>query len=349
MAIGPHDTTTYGKVQVPILNGALAYGNRPTSTYCPGERDDTRSNLSDGNVVWISGCVAGATNILVADSDYEVLTEYEIEVVRDIETSFDIELVFLGSSFTSTQKSFVRRAADRWEQIITEGIPDVAVDFDSDAMSWWSRWGIPYRIVAKETIDDVRVYVYKPPLSSSVWASGGVLWYSVSNTMPILGAIKLREDVFTEPEHIVVEMAMHEIAHALGFGTLWDERGLLGNPSDTDPDADTYFAGLLAIDAFNYAGGWGYTGRKVPVENGGNDGHWRESVFDAELMSPESEWNRSEVLSDITLQSMADIGYKVDLSHAEPYTLPPASKPAAPLDLGPRCDITHLPPPGVQH
>ena len=84
-----------------------------------------------------------------------------------------------------------------------------------------------------------------------------------------------------EPEHIIiiVDIVVHEIAHALGFGNLWDEHGLLGNPSVTDPVADTYFAGLQAIAAFNSAGGWGYTGRKVPVENGGNDGHWRESVF----------------------------------------------------------------------
>ena len=58
----------------------------------------------------------------------------------------------------------------------------------------------------------------------------------------------------------------------------------------------------------------------------------------------------SEPLSDITLQSLADLGYKVDLSLADPYTVPPASKPvAASLDHRPRCDVRHLPPPGVQH
>ena len=59
----------------------------------------------------------------------------------------------------------------------------------------------------------------------------------------------------------------------------------MGNPSKEDPDADTYFKGPLALAAFNAAGGLRYQkGMKVPVENGGNDGHWRQSVFGSELM-----------------------------------------------------------------
>ena len=63
----------------------------------------------------------------------------------------------------------------------------------------------------------------------------------------------------------------------------------------------------------------------MPVENTGGpgtrDGHWRESVFRNELMSgfiaaPDNP------LSRLTVASLQDLGYKVDLTKAEAYTLP---------------------------
>ena len=66
---------------------------------------------------------------------------------------------------------------------------------------------------------------------------------------------------------------------------------MLRNPSrPSSPGVDTYFAGPLAIAAFDAAGGTAYTGEKVPVENnavaGQADAHWRESVLGSELMTP---------------------------------------------------------------
>ncbi len=69
----------------------------------------------------------------------------------------------------------------------------------------------------------------------------------------------------------------------------------------------------------------------MPVENdpaqGGVDSHWRQTVFGNELMS---SWG-GEPISAITIQSLADIGYTVDVGQADPYTLPvqPAAKPLA--------------------
>ncbi len=91
---------------------------------------------------------------------------------------------------------------------------------------------------------------------------------------------------------------------------------------------------LLQV-AFDYAGGVSYPGNKVPVENqegpGSQDGHWRESVFGDEIMSPFVSGS-VEPLSAITIQSLADSGYAVDISQADPYRLPPrgSSTPRAP-------------------
>ena len=69
---------------------------------------------------------------------------------------------------------------------------------------------------------------------------------------------------------------------------------------------------------------------KVPVENekggvGTRDGHWRQSVFGPhELMegfaSPGAAMRQP--LSAITIQSLADLGYIVDVTQADAYTLP---------------------------
>ena len=89
--------------------------------------------------------------------------------------------------------------------------------------------------------------------------------------------------------------------------------------------ADTHFDGAAAIAAFNAAGGTAYTGgAKVPVENllgeGSADSHWRESVLENELMTPELQSGTTNPLSAITIESLADLGYIVDSSGADSFT-----------------------------
>ena len=66
------------------------------------------------------------------------------------------------------------------------------------------------------------------------------------------------------------------------------------------------------------------TGAKVPVEDTGGSGtadlHWRESVLDTELMTGFIGAGQSP-LSIVTLASLADQGYAVDLASADPYSL----------------------------
>ncbi|MDX1494495.1 MAG: hypothetical protein R3253_10575, partial [Longimicrobiales bacterium] len=91
--------------------------------------------------------------------------------------------------------------------------------------------------------------------------------------------------------------------------------------------------------AFDAAGGAGYPTAKVPVANGefgagcgSADGHWRESVMDTELMTPFIDGLQANPLSAITVQSLADLGYPVNPSLADSYTLPPAP-PQAPASV----------------
>ncbi|MGI9037405.1 MAG: hypothetical protein ACR2GQ_00945, partial [Gemmatimonadota bacterium] len=72
-----------------------------------------------------------------------------------------------------------------------------------------------------------------------------------------------------------------------------------------------------------------YTGGNiVPVENnnavygpGSLDGHWRESVFDKESMTPSLDLGTNP-LSILTVGQFEDLGYVVDLGAADPFSPP---------------------------
>jgi len=123
---------------------------------------------------------------------------------------------------------------------------------------------------------------------------------------------------------------VHEMGHVLGIGTLWSLFGLLNDPTSPSPAVinDTWFSGTAATAAFNAVGGTGYTGGAiVPLENdnvifeeGSLNGHWRESVFSNELMTPAIGFGANP-LSVVSTESLADLGYAVSSSGADPFTL----------------------------
>ncbi len=152
-----------------------------------------------------------------------------------------------------------------------------------------------------------------------------------STKTPVIGRIRFdSSDVSRLSATTVGHIAEHELAHVLGFGLRWSN---LQNPSfqggeAVDPPPDTHWPGTKAIAAFNAAGGSSYQGGKVPVENerggsGSQDRHWRLSAMPGELMTYNLD---GAALSAITIQSMADLGYSVNTSVADSYTVPSTSQ-----------------------
>ncbi len=270
----------------------------------------------------------------------------------DPATSYNIDLVFVkGHGFSASQMALFEEAAERWEAIITGDVRDMKLSFDSsDDISWWegsSRETYFGRIVINDTVDDLRVYVNTADLGEYA-GRGGPFWLRTSNWLPILGGIVVDENELTasnERDGFIMEIMLHELGHTLGFGAVWERKYLLGNSSRDNPGADTYFNGWRARSSFNIAAhGRAYRGRRTPVENGGDDGHWRESVFGAELMTPTPTYGRTEALSDITIRSFEDLGYEVDRTQADPYRIPAvAAKPVVATGR-PFCRVLELPP-----
>ena len=249
--------------------------------------------------------------------------------------AFDIELTYSSASKPSaSQQSVFRAAADHWERVITAGM---AAQFIFTANLCRNGMTHPFGAFVDDLHVDIRLARLDGPgntLASaaicSIRADGGLPWAAVitidSQDLDQFGNDTLRL------------VALHEIGHALGFGAsaAWD--GLVRNSaqayersnpgSTTLPDA--HFAGAAAVSAFNEIAS-SYAHGKVPVENDTGthsesalDNHWRESLLGTELMSTVLS-SSSEQLSKITIAALADLGYEVDYTLAEPYTLPAGS------------------------
>ena len=258
--------------------------------------------------------------------------------------AFDIELVYVHPrALTVAQKTLVRQAADRWEEVIVGDLPNV--NFASNPINEWIGSPLNATIRVNDVVDDVRIFVGVQPMDEEVWGAGTPLRIRFPSYLPSVAAFVLNPDVLEGwmPDDDLYALILHEMGHCLGFGTIWDDLGLLKNSSVYNPSADTYFFGFQARQAFDQFGGRAYRGRKVPVEQDGS-GHWRWSVFGDELMIGRWVWPYATPLSRITVASMADIGYEVNFNAADAYRVPStaAAKPVAD-ETRPGCQIFRYP------
>ena len=258
---------------------------------------------------------------------------------------FDIDMVFVDPQPTAAYRSAIGGAAAVWETAIANDLADM--DFSDNPLDNVCTEG-----EFDGFVDDLRIYVYVVDLDGAggTTADAGFCTGRGGAGTPVIGRIRFDSaDLYRIGTGVVRLVAVHEIAHVLGFGSRWDN---LQNPSiqggePVDPPPDTHWPGSNAVAAFNAAGGSNYTGGKVPVENehggrGARDKHWRKSAMPGELMTHNLD---GSALSAITVQSMADLGYSVNADAADSYTVsvsgaPPLSPKAGELPL--RCDLQSL-------
>ncbi|MGW8281856.1 MAG: PKD domain-containing protein, partial [Gemmatimonadota bacterium] len=233
-----------------------------------------------------------------------------------------------GVTLTASQRAAVDAAAARWESLITGDLLNIA---------WAAAAGtcggatVP---ALNETVDDLVIYLEFVPIDGpgGILGSAGPCLIRGAGNLPFLGGMKFdtADLANLESQGRLEAVIVHEMGHVLGIGTLWSLFGLLNDPTSPSPAPinDTWFSGAAAIAAFNSIGGAGYgAGEIVPVENdntvygsGSLNGHWRESVFSTELMTP-SIGVGSSPLSVVTSESLVDLGYTVNSAVADPFTL----------------------------
>lgn len=234
--------------------------------------------------------------------------------------TFDIEIIYVNGSPTAEQAGIFREAEERWERIITNDLPD---DHTGELPAGSCGFNSP---AMNRALDDVIMIVDLGDIDGQGGILGGaaVCFVHEDGGLPAISMITFDgADVdLMESQGIFGAVAMHEMGHALGYGTLWNDTNL-ADPTwmgGTDP----HFTGAAALDAFDDVGGSGYSGAKVPVENEGGygtaDAHWRESVFINELMTGYVDAGENP-LSIVSIASMQDLGYSVDFTQADPFSI----------------------------
>ncbi|MDE2662829.1 MAG: hypothetical protein OXI39_07485 [Gemmatimonadota bacterium] len=253
---------------------------------------------------------------------------------------FDIEVRF-DSTATEPRRAVVLAAAELWMSVLADTeLPEVPVD---DRIECYGA----HTAEPVGSVDDLMILVEFRDIDGPgrTLAQAGVCRLREGSMLPFASVAFFDVSDFGGliDSGDATELAVHEIAHALGFGLLWRPLGLLRDPALGVGAIDAHFVGPEAVAAFDAAGGTEYTGgAKVPVENLGGAGsanlHWRGAVLRGELMRPLNRIGVRETLSAITIRSLADLGYVVDASLAEPYLLPGVGaadeEPGRVVDLG---------------
>ncbi|MFT3785445.1 MAG: fibronectin type III domain-containing protein [Tepidisphaeraceae bacterium] len=228
-----------------------------------------------------------------------------LESRRLMAAGYQIEVVY-GSGVTPALQTAIQGAVSRWQQVITGDVPDVGA----------GAWGA--------AVDDLRVTVSVVSIDG---AGGGVArtrptYVRSGSSLPIAGEVQFDSaDLATLTSNgQLTNTAIHEMSHAIGFGSLWSTKGLVNTSSSTNP----LFTGSQALAEYRTLAN-DPTATGVPIENEGAVGtvsqHWRRSTFGNELLNGFIVTGTMP-LSRVTVAQFADLGYTVNLSAANAYSLP---------------------------
>ena len=227
--------------------------------------------------------------------------------ILDDDTAFRIDVVFPDSTLTASQRQAFRLAADRWSQIITADLPDVAIN--------------------GRTIDDLEITATAPFIDgpNGILGQAGPRDMRTSGTqLPYTGVMRFdsADLAMMESSGLLKNVILHEMGHVLGIGSLWEVRNLVDLTDATNP----LYVGTNGLREYRaLTSSTNVTG--VPVENTGGPGtagsHWRDSVFRTELMTGYAEPAGVVMpISRLTIGSLQDLGYTVNYAAADPYVLP---------------------------
>ncbi len=250
----------------------------------------------------------------VSDGTHTVTSTTAYSVVAGPTEAYDIELRVLGTLEPEVQQAF-DDAVDRWESILSRGVPAVSLDVPAgDCLEGAPAYSGP--------VDDLVIDVAVRPIDGpgAVLGMAGPCWVGTTDRLSRWGVMEFDSADLDDmiEDGTLGAVILHEMGHVLGIGTLWDYgRSLLVGAGTSNPR----FVGPRATSAYALLGGTG----NVPVENNGvpgtTDAHWRESVFANEIMTGYIGAGDNP-LSLMSIVSLADMGYQVDVTQADPYSLP---------------------------
>jgi hypothetical protein len=255
-------------------------------------------------------------------------------VNAEVETQFNVDVRFFGPPPAADAEAAFLEAAARIRATIVGDIPDVDIPtrFNNAGIDI-SFCGVP-GVVVNEIVDDVLIYASVAPIDGidKILASANICVIRNQGRLTTIGVMKF--DVVDIAGLISTgrldDVVLHEMLHIVGFGTIWTDTRRPGGVLLTGFGTDNpRYTGSLGISACGSAGGTdacagGVAVEGLPFGSGTADSHWRELTFNSELMTGFVEQPGIPMqFSAITIQSLADAGYSINLFSGDDYLVPP--------------------------
>ncbi len=290
-----------------------------------------------------------------------------LDIAATAASSFNIVVRFYDdNAMTAAQKELFTLAAQRIMGIVT-GDEALVTLSDTDISSCLDKSANTTKLT--EQIDDLVIYATVKAIDGpgNVVGSAGPCFVRVPGHTPILGQLVFDAADFGTFATAALDIITHEMLHVLGVGALWHaHNGQCGPPTcrdfvdsvgTTNPlyNAPEGRAGCVAV------GGTTTCATRVPVEGclgiascapkpsdpsfgeGTRDSHWRESTFGAELMTGFFTSSTSQhPISSMTIGALKDLGYVVNASGNDDYTMSGSVAASSLRALGPQ-SVTMVP------
>jgi hypothetical protein len=249
-------------------------------------------------------------------------------VSATVATNYLVDVRFFGPAVDPGIAAAFTAAANRVSAEIVGGVQSVEfVSFDV------AQCGITGVGPLTESVPSVIIYATVKTIDGvgKIIGSSGPCIIRSSNKLALVGVMQFDvadlQTIFNDGR--LNDVIMHEMHHVLGYGTVWNLLPVTGTPRliINAGTSTTAFTGASAINGcIASGGGQGTCLPTVPLENTGGpgtaDGHWRESIFRTELMTGfVSAAGVPNPLSQMTIGSMADLGYVVNYNSADNYSV----------------------------
>jgi hypothetical protein len=291
--------------------------------------------------VWTLGSTAGSQILQASTSAGAVSQTLYATAMASGNSAFNLQVRFTEAPSAAIQAAFDAGAARVSQEITAHLSSRVFTNFPVGSTACFGASPPPGLPVLNETVSDLLLVVVVAPIDG---AGGAVANTRIcayhdpsvdANRLPIISATVLDAAdldalVATGTLNSVVLREMH---HALGLGgPLWDIGLSLLFPVKLVPGnggPNPLYLGAAANKAYVDLGGTSVDG--IPIENTGvvggptRDIHWRESTFRTELMTSTVDAGVQNPVSLMTIMALADLGYAVSATAADPYSLPAGS------------------------
>lgn len=292
-------------------NGSIDAGEILAWQWERGARDESIRRFLGAGTYFVQ--VFGYNN---QAADYTLSTSFTAAASDDQQFRFELSFADSLAGLSSAARDAIAQAARFWESVIT------------------SRSGITRSNTLSVAITGENLtFSDGSPNTGTLAVAGPTFSIDSANNLIIsrasatLNARKFGE--FNANPLYLRDVMIHELAHALGFGTAWEpvEFALSNGTRLTagkrliDRNTSTYLANTYAGAAYGDLLGT-LTATAVPIEPR-IFAHWDESRFDAELMTPFAEGIGAPTpMSSLTLAALRDLGWHINMGAVQAYSLP---------------------------